>query len=334
MYYPEHSSKFLELLKSLKGKKVAVLGHIRPDGDCIGSQVALCRVLRSLGADATAFNADAVPRVLKSFVGDTPLRQPEDDFDPAGWVAVSVDCADAKRVGDKVHKLFPKPFLNVDHHISNQGYAEHDFVVDSSAATAEILAGFFLDTGCELDATTAQALYLGIVTDTGQFMFPSTTAQTFAIASALVNKGAQPGKAGEELYQRENFPRLHLLKYFLESLKLELKGKVCIGCLALKDYRETGASREESEGFVDFTRSIEGVQIGIFLEEREGAIKASLRAKDPLMRVDQFAQTFGGGGHACAAGFNVESTLESFYPQLLKTLENHLDSIGTINPTI
>lgn len=328
-FYPEQSPLFAAAVENLKGKKVAVLGHQRPDGDCIGSIVAVVRVLKSLGNEAVGLNRDAVPASLEAFVGDTPLLMAK-DFEPDGHVAVTVDSADFKRVGDRLNELFPEVALNIDHHISNKNYALENIVIADACATAEILAGFFLDLGYEIDPITAQGLYVGIATDTGQFRFPSTTPDTFEIARRLCEHGANPSRAAYQLYERESFAKIQLLQHFLDSLHMEFDHRVCIGLLENGVYDKTGATIDDAEGLVDYARAIDGVDIGILIEDRDGSIKASLRAKDPFYRVDLVAKVFGGGGHACAAGLNVEnSSMAAFEPQLIKALGEHLKTIGS-----
>jgi len=315
-FYPKDSSLFAKFVESVRDQKVAVLGHQRPDGDCIGSTVALVRMLRSLGVDSIGLNRDTTPAALNAFVGDTPMVLAE-DFTPSGHVAFSVDCADFKRVGSHLNELFPKVALNVDHHISNKLYGVENLVISTAAATAEILAGFYFDNDYPIDAITAQALYVGIATDTGQFRFPSTTPSTFEITRRLCECGANPSAAAYELYEKKSFAKIQLLQNFLDSLTIDFGGLVCIGIIKEDDYKTTGATIDDSEGLVDYARAIDGVEIGVMLEERGGTIKGSLRAKDPKFRVDQIAKQFGGGGHACAAGLNLNSsTIEEFLPLL------------------
>ncbi|MGC6424662.1 MAG: DHH family phosphoesterase [Lentimonas sp.] len=327
-FFPEQSAAFAAAVEDLRGKKVAVLGHQRPDGDCIGSIVAVVRMLKSHGIEAVGLNRDAVPHTLESFVRDTPLFK-ADEFTPDGHVAVTVDSADFKRVGDRLNELFPEVALNVDHHISNRAYAEENIIIATASATAEILAGFYLDLGYEIDAVTAQALYVGIATDTGQFRFPSTTPETFEIARRLCECGAKPAEAAYELYERESFAKIKLLQNFLDSLTMEFDNRVCVGLIENGVYDEIGATIDDSEGLVDYARSIDGVDIGVLIEDRDGALKGSLRAKDPALRVDQVAKRFNGGGHACAAGLNVEnSSIKEFYPELMQAIGEHLQSLG------
>jgi phosphoesterase RecJ-like protein len=327
-FFPEQSQQFAASVEQLKGKKVAVIGHLRPDGDCIGSIVAVTRVLKQLGIDAIGINRDEVPANLTAFVGDTPLVLAA-DFQPDGHVAVTVDCADKKRIGDRLVELFPEVALNVDHHISNKEYAQQNLIIATASATAEILAGFYMDLGYEIDAITAQALYVGIATDTGQFRFPSTTPETFEIARRLCEHGARPAVAAHELYECESFAKIKLLQSFLNSLTMEFEDRVCVGLIENGVYDETGATIDDSEGLVDYARSIAGVDIGVLIEDRDGALKGSLRAKNPFYRVDQVAKLFNGGGHACAAGLNVEnSSIKEFYPQLMEALGKHLEALG------
>lgn len=326
LYYKDLSPQLEPLLRGLAGKKVAVYGHLRPDGDCIGSQVAVTRILRALGADACAVNHHEVPPSCVPFVQDTPFFR-DDVVDLSEHVFVTVDCADLKRLGPVFAKLDRKVFLNIDHHISNTNFAEHNLVDGASAAAGEILAGCFIDAGLPVDAVSAQGLYVGIATDTGQFRFSSTTRRTFQICCDLMAFGADPAAAAMILYERESPAKLALLQRFLNSFRYACEGRVCLGVLNEADWAETGANKEDTEGLVDYARSIEGVDIGVLLEEREGVLKGSFRAKETRMRVDLIAREFNGGGHACAAGFNPVGTIEEVYPILMEKLSSHLRSV-------
>lgn len=326
-YFPEHSAAFQAAIEGIRGRPVAILGHVRPDGDCIGSQVGLARCLRQQGFDAVCYNHHPVPRNCASFVRDTPFFVDEAGVE-AFRIPLTVDCADRTRLGPVLQEVFPEIYLNVDHHISNTRYARHNLIDGRSSATGEILGGMLLDQAWAMDAVAAQALYVGIATDTGQFRFSSTTCKTFEICCHLMELGADPAAAAMELYERESPAKLALLQRFLASFRYLQDGKVCIGIIDKDAWAATGASNEDTEGLVDYARSIEGVEIGILLEEREGLLKGSFRAKDPLHRVDQLAIPFNGGGHACAAGFNPGCTLEELLPRLEAALEAHFSTLG------
>lgn len=334
-FFPHVTPGFRQVLPSLTNRRVAVVGHARPDGDCIGSQVAVARVLRALGSQVICVNGDVVPRRLQFLVDDLRFVKPIEVPIEEEWTAIYVDCADQQRAGEKAVTRFPRPFLNIDHHLSNNGYAEHNFVDVAAAATAEILAGVFLDDRLPIDSVCAQALFAGIMTDTGQFRFNSTTRRTFMIAAELVERGAKPSDVGGEIYERESAGKLQLLQRFLASLKLECGGRVCVGMLPAGIFEETGSTVEDTEGMVDYARAIDGVDIGVLIEERPGAIKASLRCKDPKFRVDQVAALFGGGGHACAAGLNLKNTtVAEFRPKLLAALDARIQAVIAPEPPL
>ncbi|MCF3649458.1 DHH family phosphoesterase [Synoicihabitans lomoniglobus] len=326
-FCPTLAPSFRALLDEIQGRCVAVVGHARPDGDCIGSQVALARVLRALGHQAICVNQDAVPRRLEfcargeSFINMDGLGQGE-------IIAIFVDCADHERAGKKPRERFAQPFANIDHHVSNVGYATHNCVDAKAAATCEILAGLFLDLDLPVDAATAKALYAGIVTDTGQFRFASTTGNTFRLVSELVSRGADPVEAGFELYEREPLGKMQLLQHFLASFEMHADGRICIGTIARGVFDQTGTSPEDTEGLVDYARAIDGVEIGCLIEEKEDGAKASLRANDPVFRVDQVASQFNGGGHACAAGLNFTGlTTAEFRQRLVQALITRLHEV-------
>lgn len=329
-FYPALSTEFARLLVSLAGRRLAVIGHARPDGDCIGSQVALARILASRGFDVVCVNPDPVPRRLQFLVtGMAFLRTDDVVNSPDDRAAIFVDCADHARAGERLKRHYPAPVAVVDHHLSNVGFAPVQLVDSASAATCEILTGMFLDNGLAVDAQAAQALYTGILTDTGQFRFNSTSRRCFLLAGELVSRGAQPAEAGYQLYERETEGKMRLLQHFLASLRMESGGRVCIGRLAPGIFEQTGTSAEDTEGLVDYARSIEGVEIGALIEERsDGTVKASLRAKEPIFRVDLVAAQFNGGGHACAAGLNLKTGTENFHQRLVAALTKCVEAVA------
>ncbi len=328
-FYPELSLRFAQFLKGIRGRKIAVIGHARPDGDCIGSQIALARVLATLGHEVTCVNADVVPRRLQFLVPQMPfIRTDEALRDPTDYAAVFVDCADHSRAGERLKARFPAPVGNIDHHLSNIGYAETNLVDSGSAATCEILAGVFFDNNLTVDAQAAQGLYTGILTDTGQFRFTSTTRRTFLLAAELMARGAKPTEAGFELYERETTGKLQLLQRFLASLRMECDGRVCIGVLPNGVFEATGSTAEDTEGLVDYARCIDGVDVGVLIEERQdGSVKASLRAKDPAYRLDRIAAQFSGGGHACAAGLSLKGRADDFRERLVAALAAQIAAV-------
>jgi len=328
-FYPEFAAAFSRLRGLAAGRRVAVIGHSRPDGDCIGSQVALARLLKATTREVVCVNSDPVPRRLGFLAGDMKFLRTEDALLlPPDCAAIFVDCADHARGGERLSTRFPSPIGNIDHHLSNADYAGVNIVDSESAATCEILAGLALDAGLAVDAATAMALYAGILTDTGQFRFNSTSRRCFVLAGELVARGASPAEAGDQLYERESPGKLQMVQRFLASLTRECGGRVCIGTLTQDDFSATGTSAEDTEGIVDYARSIEGVDVGILIEERpDNGVKASLRARDPAYRIDLVAGQFNGGGHACAAGLSLKTGAGEFRKQLVEALARRLAEV-------
>jgi len=229
-----------------------------------------------------------------------------DQYVPDGRVAVAVDCADASRIGpDLLDKFGGKLWGNIDHHASNPGYAQHNIVVKTAAATCHVLAYGALRQNLGCDTATAKALHLGIVTDTGRFSYASATAEVFAIAAELIERGANPAETNFLVFEHESRGKLELTKRFLNSIQFHEAGKICSGELTQADYTATGTTKEDKEGLVEFPRSVEGVEIAVLMEEGRDGVRGSLRGRDPRLRLDLLAGKLNGGGHVLAAGFNM-----------------------------
>lgn len=329
-YFEKESERFAALLEKLDGKRVAVIGHVRPDGDCIGSQLAFCRILRARGIDAVCVNHHKVPYNLKGFVRDTPFLQ-EDAFENDGRIGVAVDCGSLSRLGKSLlAKAFPQGiFAAIDHHETNEFFAsEENIVIPRAAATCHILAAFCFDLGIELDADLAEALYVGIATDTGQFQYSATTCEVMEIASNLVRAGASPAKISHELYEQEKFQKLELLQRYLATATLLAEGKVAVAWIPKNAFAETGTTREDAENFVNYLRSIAGVKIACQLEQSHTGIKGSLRGSEDVLRVDLLAQKLNGGGHIRAAGFNLDGAdLDRDREKIFSVILEHLREV-------
>ncbi|MBK1875247.1 DHH family phosphoesterase [Pelagicoccus mobilis] len=326
-YFPQLAEGFSELFASIANDRVLVLGHARPDGDCIGSQLALTRLLRAEGVDAVALNADPVPDALSFLIQETPVLNLRQNLDESSLLFV--DCADEGRVGPKSSKAIANHnFLgNIDHHISNTKYAHFNLVDSKAAATCEMIAGLAFDFGWDVDPLTAQCLLTGIMTDTGRYSYAATSRRVFELSGRLVDCGARPVTTAQALYENEPLCRLELLQRFLATLQTKCDGQLGVGKVMYQDFLDTGATYEHTEGFVDYTRSIRGVKIGVYLEQRESTVKGSFRAEHADYRVDTLAREFGGGGHACAAAFSSGESLSEIEPKVLAAVERRLGEV-------
>ncbi len=288
----------------------------------MGAQIAVAEMISHYGARVRSVNADQIPSALEYLEGSESINIIEPgSLGDAGLVYV--DCADEGRVGPKTSIALEnrRRLLNIDHHITNTRFAEVNLVDAGASATCEILAGIAFDLSLPISPAAAQALYTGIVTDTGRFSYAATSSRVFELCSRLVKSGASPQLAAEHLYENITLPRLKLLERFLASLTYECGEKVCVGELRQRDFVETGTSYQDTEGFVDYARSVGDVSIGVLLEERKTTTKASLRAKKKQMRVDQIASLFGGGGHACAAATSSDLPIDELRGRLIEAIE-------------
>lgn len=329
-YYPNWASRWSECFHDLSGKKVAVLRHVKPDGDCIGSQSALVVALQNSGIDATALQQDKVPENLKfllSGVSCTYLKARKGEllqFDSF----IALDCADWLRVGPLVNRNLKKPFLNIDHHLSNTDFGTNNFVDSGAVATAEILLAIFLDTDLVITPFIAKSLYAGIATDTGQFKYTTTNSRTFEFARILAEKGADPSTIASRLYENQRFGSLQLLERYLANLKISSSGKIAYSFILKKDFADTHTLVEDTEGLVNYGRSLEKVLISLFIYEDRKCFKVSLRTSEPNVALHCIAEQYGGGGHPCAAGFAFKGSLKEILSELVDEMEDRLQQLN------
>jgi phosphoesterase RecJ-like protein len=323
------AEQFFSVCEQLKGKRVGILGHLHPDGDCIGAQIAMRDILLRYGAiPLMGLVEDRVAMNLQWIAKDYDFTRPEE---MAADEYILVDCGLMLRAGDFVKKL-SKPFMLIDHHVSGAKFARHNFFYPEAAATCEIIADFLEQKHWEIGAATATALYVGIVTDTGKFSYSSTVARTLFLASQLALWGADPHRIFIEIYQNEPREKFALLQRYLASLKFYAEGAICVGRLTERDFVETGATADDTEGLVNFPRTMQGVRVAAIAYDREGKTRISLRSDDPALRLDLFAAKFFGGGHFCAVAFTVNDPYEKFENNFINTLQAHMDYFSAKHP--
>jgi len=323
-FYPELAEFFDLLIKSCVGKNVAIIGHMRPDGDCIGSQIALASVMRDIGAkNVICLNKHEVPHIYEKYA-DGEAFVSADDFSDLSYEIIAVDCADYSRTSEFIKERFPTPLGAIDHHINDKNYAKINLICQTSSATCELIAGLLFDAGIKINKKIANALYVGMVMDTRQFTTNSTSAKTFEIAAELAKEGANLPQVAIDLYQCERFAKVKLLSRYLANIERYADGKICGGTLYMKDIQECGSLKEDSDGLVDYARAVENVEASFLIEELPVGAKASLRCKDPKYAMNIVAQNFGGGGHACAAGCNTTMNVEDFKKALIEEISKSL----------
>jgi phosphoesterase RecJ-like protein len=319
-----------KILKQLnKSRNVLITSHINPDGDAIGSLVALGAALETRGINPTLFNASPIPAVYRFLPGvERIVRRLEGDlqFD----TAVVLDCGDLDRVGDRADLIAAVPVvINIDHHVTNSGFGHLQIIDAAACATAEIVHGLIKALDVEIDQTMATSIYTGIVTDTGSFRFSNTNHAAFAICDEMVKMGVEPYNVAQHLYGTYSLGRIKLLNLALESIEISHNGNVSMMMLTRQMLNETGTHPEDADGLINYARRIEDVKLAAMIQEQEnghhgqGGVKeyhVSLRS-DGSVDVAAIAAGFGGGGHPSAAGFGIKTTLSDLKDKLIQLSE-------------
>ena len=308
-------------------QRFAVLGHVRPDGDALGSQLALALSLQQLGKEVRVWNEDGMLEKYSFLPRAELLTKPPSSPENVD-VAIALDTAIQNRLGTALAAVrSAKIWINIDHHLSNPGYGNIAYVDPSAPATAEIVFRLIKSQGLPFNRDIAENLYAAISTDTGSFQYPKTSAHTLEIAAELIRVGLDVGRLNQQLY--ENYPRrrLELLRELLRTMRFEQGDSVASFSLSLKTAAELGVLPEDNEGLIDHLRAIRGVIVAVFFEElTDGKVRVSMRSKSSAVDVCAICQKFGGGGHTLAAGARVCGTLAEVEEKVLEEIGEVLES--------
>lgn len=303
-----------------------IMSHVRPDGDAIGSQVALGFALMAMGKTVYLINEDGVPESLAFMAGSEKVTTP-----PAKplevEVAIALDTANKPRLGEKsLHAASKAKFwVNIDHHISNPAYGDLNIIDGTSPATGQILYQLIRALDMPLPDETRDAVYVAVSTDTGSFQYGSTTAATYELGADLIRRGLNVGKINADTYDNHPFRRLELMRELLNTLEISPDGKIASWELRDAVRLKLDLQPDDSEGLIDMIRGVKGVRVAAFFEELEGGkIRVSMRSKDKGVNVCDVAAKFGGGGHALAAGIRMAGSLEDAKAAVLAALGESL----------
>jgi phosphoesterase RecJ-like protein len=310
-----------------KQKEIALVSHIIPDGDAIGSALALGLALQNLGQKVQILNPDGVPKIYTFLPGSDLLST---KFTIIPKTIILLDCSDIDRIGPLKYSLSKEDqIINIDHHISNTFFGSLNFVDTSASATGEVVYKLIKHLDTEITSEIATCLYTAIVTDTGSFQYENTTDETHLIASKLLSLGTDLSVIRRFLWESVPLKSIQLLAETLKTLEIGCQGKIAWISLPFETYHQYGVNAEYIEGLVNYPKSIEGVEIGIFFKEIEpGKIKISLRSKTKI-DVNKLAQKFGGGGHKRAAGCILETPLRNAIDTVVIKAKGFFDKEGT-----
>jgi phosphoesterase RecJ-like protein len=320
------ASRSLVLDELRSAAKFVVVTHERPDGDAIGSLVGMQLVLERLGKDVLAYlPADEFPlpgEYAWMEIGGLIVEPPAD---LAERVVVFLDCGNIDRSRASSFEDVAARVLNLDHHHDNTRFGSIDHVVADASSTAEIVWDLMADLGVALDPRIGAALYVGLVTDTGRFMYENTTARSHEMAAAIIRAGVDVHEVYRRLYEGVPPGKLKLLARGLENLRRYEDGQLTLSQLSHRDFQEADARESFAEGVVDHLRALDGTAVAGLIRELDGGSadvvrKVSLRATDDRVDVSRIARAMGGGGHRRAAGFTTQLAL----PELVDFLQREV----------
>jgi phosphoesterase RecJ-like protein len=315
-------------------ERILLTTHINPDGDAIGSVLALRGILRMLGKQAEVVMSDRIPDKYL-FLVDEPVFQADDPAiddmvaEHLFEMIIFTDASERERAGlesDRLEKwLAPDAIIvNIDHHVGNTGFGDIVILDGARASTAELVMDVAVDLGIQITKANADQLFAAILTDTGRFQYSNTTPESLSSAGRLVEAGADPSLVTDSIYHHRPAEFYRLVGSIFGSMDFQAAGRICVMCLTSEMAEEFFPDGYiDTEGIVDFSVQIEGVELGVFIKQVDGdAFRASLRSRGTI-DVRAIAESFGGGGHEKAAGCRIGGTLEEVKAKVVAAMESH-----------
>ena len=306
-----------------------VVTHENPDGDALGSMLAMSMALRELGKDVAMYLSGVAPTPGEyGFLDLSDLRRALPD-DLEERVLLALDCASVRRIGPEPGAVErARMVVNVDHHHDNSRFGDLNLIVDDASSTAEIVRDVLASLDVQLSSDIAEALYVALVTDTGRFQYSNTTPKALRLAADLVEAGADVHGIFRLVYETVQFAKLKLLARALGRAELYENGRLVVSYLLKEDFAEIGAEEPYSEGIIDYLRSVEGSEMVALIREPprdEGpARRISLRSSRDEVDVSAVARAAGGGGHRQAAGFSSELEI----PEIVEFLRREFAAVA------
>lgn len=324
---PDTSSSFHDVETVLRRHNSFVIAaHMRPDGDAIGSTIAMGEALKQLGKKVILINESGIPQNLSFMKGCEQIIQPSKNTIDAD-VLISLDNGSWKRLGKQTIEAVKNiPLcLNIDHHETNDRYGDINCVMPEECSTGALLYDLFKYMNLPFSSTIRDAIYIAISTDTGSFQYERTTPKVMEMAADLIRLGTNVHEINRKLYQESSWNKLIAVREVLNNMHLAANNKISYSLLTTQRKKELGIHEEDTEGLIDILRSIRGTVLSAFFEEQEdGRVRISLRSKDQNIPINNIAASFGGGGHALASGVRMKTTMEDARHQILKAMEKAL----------
>ncbi|MDR8394162.1 bifunctional oligoribonuclease/PAP phosphatase NrnA [Aliifodinibius sp. S!AR15-10] len=323
---------FKKLIKRLQEHQtVGVFSHIRPDGDCIGAQIAMCLWLENNGIKAYAFNDDPVPMNLEWLTEYYPVQEPDEKELKECDAFVLVDGNSPPRFGTYSDYIQddPKPTYMIDHHPDPNDGFDMSISVEEASSTCELIFHVFLQHDInQLDSRAAKALYTGILTDTGSLQYDSVTPETLNICSELLRLGEfRPNEVAEKVFSHKTLNQLRLLGMAISTIELYEDNQIAIMCVTKEMLEKTNTTNDDTEGFVAYPLSVADIKAAVLFKALGDGVKMSLRSKSNEVDVNKWAREIGGGGHKKASGAWHPGPLEKTIEEVVEIGSKQLVSI-------
>lgn len=326
---PDNASFDAIVAELSAARSIGILSHRRPDGDAIGSCLALAGALAALGKEVHIVNDDPVPDGLTFLPGSDAILVASKVATPLPVDVLAVlDAAGADRLSETAWAAFQNSgrVLNLDHHISNTRFGDLNHVDAVSPATGQIVYELIRHAGWPLPDGARDAVYAAISTDTGSFRYPNTTGKTYRIAADLIESGLNVGEMNRLIYESYPLRRLLLMRGILRDMEIHDDGRVVAAKLTRKMAEDAGMQPGDTEGIIDVIRSVDSVIVAVMFEEMtDGKIRVSSRSKSATVDVGAVCAVFGGGGHTLAAGTRMAGPIDSAAERFLKEVSQRLD---------
>jgi bifunctional oligoribonuclease and PAP phosphatase NrnA len=321
--HPKTIDRILEGIR--ENQTFCIVGHIRPDGDCVGSQLGLALALKAEGKKVVCWNEDEIPQKYAFLDPDNLFQKPKRDqkFD----CVIATDCASFERLGSVGACITNrKLFINIDHHASNTRYADLNWVSAKEPSSGELIFRLLKTAKWPITKRISDCLFTAVSTDTGSFQYPTTRPSTYHVAGELVRRGADLAKICDEVYQSYPLSRVRLLKHIYSRFRLTHQNEIAYFWLKKADFARTGAESADTEGLIDHIRAIAPVVVACVFEELEpGLTRISLRSKNEKVNVNTIAAQFGGGGHNAAAGARIPGQPLSVQRKVISAIKKALN---------
>ncbi len=304
-----------------KANNIVILTHENPDGDAVGSSLAMYNALNKIGKSVDVIIPE-YPKTFEFLPGSNKILKEGKNINYD--LAIALDCGDIKRL-DGFSKYFEdaKTKISIDHHSSNTMFADYNFVNPTSPACAQILVIVIEALGVTIDKEIGTCLLTGIITDTGGFKYKSVTAETFEFAAEILSKGVNVSDVYKKVLQTVSKTKFSLMQIAINRIEFLENGKLTFTYITKEDEQKVGAGNNDYDGIVEIGRDIEGVEVSIFLREIDNGYKISLRSND-YVNVSDICLIFGGGGHVRAAGGNINLPFEQAKAKIIEECKKHL----------